>query len=79
MTRATRRRNSLWTEGFLLEMAVSILPWGTAEQNGVALWSFPGLGKRVKSDTHLWHDTASEADYRDFARALKTLKTGEKP
>jgi len=58
----------LWVEDVLHRVAVEILPWGTGEQDGFALWDFPGLGKWVKSDTHLWHDTANPGDYAALSR-----------
>jgi glycosyltransferase involved in cell wall biosynthesis len=60
----------LWVEKLMYDKCLGLLKWGVGDQNGVALWEFPGLGKWVKSDSHLWHDTSDPKDYQEFASSL---------
>jgi hypothetical protein len=57
----------LWVEKLIQDHAIKILPWGTGNLTGAAMWDFVGLGKWIKTDTHLWHDTSNVADYHYLA------------
>jgi len=63
-----RESSWLWVEDVLHQTAREILPWRTGEQDGFALWDFPGPGKWTECDSHLWHHTASAEDYAATAR-----------
>ena len=61
---------SLWVERIIYDKAREILTWGVGGHPGVAIWGFPGLGKWIKTDSHLWHDTADPTEYCNLARSL---------
>ncbi|RJQ24616.1 glycosyltransferase [Candidatus Parcubacteria bacterium] len=57
----------IWVESEVQKWAVKIIPWGMAGHAGMAIWEFPSLGKWIKADSHLWHDTALPSEYASFA------------
>lgn len=67
----------LWVEKAMQDLAVQIVPWGTGNHDGAALWDYPGLGKWCRTDGHLWHDTASHEDYAALGRSLGLDCKGE--
>lgn len=60
----------IWVEKLIHDHAIRILPWGVGGQDGVATWGFPGLGKWIKTESHLWHDTADPKEYAWLAQEL---------
>ena len=70
LSEMVRGSDWLWVEKVVHDMAIKVLPWGTGQYNGFAVWDFVGLGKWCENDTSLWHDTTSPATYAKFAREL---------
>lgn len=68
LEKLARESSWLWVENVLHQTAREILPWGAGEQDGFAEWNFPGLGKWIECDNHLWHNFANPEDYATLAR-----------